>query len=325
MTHLIFHNEFDSSISTQEQELHPLLTNPPYTLSLSINELITPKEKKITTSRNKNKVNKKGAKIVAVESDKSNRAKDKPCDNAVPRPHNAFIIFRTDFAERVKNIYHPERVSIRLISKLASITWKGESSTVRSFFQILADMYLQRHKIKYPDYKYTPIRKDSSDTIKRNRKIKSKQEKPSKKPKRDESKELLKEHMFTWNVNEKPDSLALSSVSLSSIDINDDTNLNKVYNAINNKYPPENDKPLAFINYTAPSLLPNTTTTSPLPAPPVPPTNTNNYYYLSQYENIIPVEPQENISLESILNTYSNSPLPEDFLSFLENQPNWNQ
>ncbi|CAI2167310.1 8120_t:CDS:2 [Funneliformis geosporum] len=300
---LIFHNEFDSSNSIQEQELHPLLTNPPYKLSLPISELITPKEKdekQIKTSKTISKVNKKGAEIAEdseIESNKPNRTKDIPCDKSVPRPHNAFIIFRTDYAEKVKNFYHPKKISIRLISQLASIQWQVETTTVKSFFQILADMYLQRHKIKYPNYKYSPNRRNSSNTInndrKTKRKIESKEEKPSKKTKKDDLKDLRKEYMFTWNINDQiNDSLELSSVSLSK---NTDTSMQIT----------QQHQPIQFIDHSAPPI---TTTTSPPFAPHAPPATDTNYSYSSQYA-------LDNISLEDYIN----------YLILTVDQPIWNQ
>ncbi|RGB43227.1 hypothetical protein C1646_598965, partial [Rhizophagus diaphanus] len=73
----------------------------------------------------------------------------------IPRPHNAFIIFRNDYAARMKT--SPEKkVSIRLISQMASKQWKQQSDAVKLFFKILADMYQHKHRILYPDYKYSP-------------------------------------------------------------------------------------------------------------------------------------------------------------------------
>ncbi|CAI2167514.1 15364_t:CDS:2 [Funneliformis geosporum] len=326
---LIFHNEFDSSNSIQEQELHPLLTNPPYKLSLPISELITPKEKdekQIKTSKTISKVNKKGAEIAEdseIESNKPNRTKDIPCDKSVPRPHNAFIIFRTDYAEKVKNFYHPKKISIRLISQLASIQWQVETTTVKSFFQILADMYLQRHKIKYPNYKYSPNRRNSSNTInndrKTKRKIESKEEKPSKKTKKDDLKDLRKEYMFTWNINDQiNDSLELSSVSLSTFEHTSPSNTsnNTIINCCNwDIYTPENTdtsmqitqqhQPIQFIDHSAPPI---TTTTSPPFAPHAPPATDTNYSYSSQYA-------LDNISLEDYIN----------YLILTVDQPIWNQ
>ncbi|CAG8682893.1 13550_t:CDS:1, partial [Funneliformis caledonium] len=151
------HNEVDS-LFIQEQESHQLLTT--YELSL-ISELITPKEKK----RNNNKV---------------------------PRPPNCFIIFRNYFVITNKDQCDQEKISMRMISTLASEAWKSLSPDSKSFFRTLADMYLQNHKIKYPDYKFSPKKKRSS-------KSSAKKEKRTS----DETKEMIKKHMFTWNINER--------------------------------------------------------------------------------------------------------------------------
>src|SRR5687768_9094014 len=102
---LIFHDELISSKD------HPLLLDPPYKLTLSIPELTTPKE------QNKNKNN--------------------DGDN-IPRPHNAFILFRSDYAAKMKNNNNDQRISIRVISQMASKQWKKEPEQVKLFFKVLA-------------------------------------------------------------------------------------------------------------------------------------------------------------------------------------------
>ncbi len=308
---LLFHNEF---ISSQESHpSHPLLENPPYDLTLPIAELITPKERQ--TRKKKTPISGRDEKYAGTvinfkdESDNTGNDQintDDSTDNSddclIPRPHNAFIIFRTDYAERMKRIHYPKKFSIRVISKWASKQWEIETEIVKAFFQILAEMYLQRHKIKYPDYKYTPKnRKRPSNTIK-----KSKPSKPTlSKAKRDELRKQRKDRIITWNINDVitdesssvMDSLVLPSYhptfpdAFQFTDVNNDVNIDNNNNSdwVNQCIPVPEENPfqqvmqtttnhsqqqqITFLNYTASPLSFNSTTTSP------------SYHYSSQYDD----------------------------------------
>lgn len=164
---LIFHDELISSKD------HPLLLNPPYNLTLPISELITPKDK---DNRN----------------DGVNNKKKKDQDDNIPRPHNAFILFRIDYAARLKNSNNDQKVSIRIVSQLASKQWRKESEEVKLFFKVLADLYQERHKALYPCYKYTPKKPGSPYQVKKAKLSK----------KNDDFKKKNKECMITWYVHD---------------------------------------------------------------------------------------------------------------------------
>jgi hypothetical protein len=154
-TGLLFNDELISS-----QNLHPLFLNPPYNLTLTIDELITPKEMKEPRESRRRRDQR-------IENDVNN-------NNQIPRPHNAFIIFRTDYAAKIKN--DDKRISIRIISRMASRQWNLEPELVKAFFKLLADMYQQRHKILFPNYKYAPKNKPSPcESKKKNRSTRGKQ------------------------------------------------------------------------------------------------------------------------------------------------------
>ncbi|GBC03867.1 hypothetical protein RclHR1_05380004 [Rhizophagus clarus] len=242
---LIFHDELISS-----QELHPLLSNPPYHLTKSIAELTTPK--------------------IPKEKRRSH-VTDSEEDIIIPRPHNAFIIFRNDFAAKVKNS-HDKKISIRVISQMASKQWKEESEIVKLFFKLLADMYQHKHRILYPDYKYSP----RYNAARRNRKKKS----GKSDDKREDLKDKKKGRIITWYIHDHTDK------DLHTQNTNDTfryTDLN-ISNSEDLKIEPLDLKPKSyppatFINYTAtatsPLVLHSTTTTCSQPAPP--PINFHHY------------------------------------------------
>jgi len=241
---LVFHDELISS-----QESHPLLKSPPYNLTLSVTELTTPK-----VPKNKN------------------RATENEEDVIIPRPHNAFIIFRNDFAARLKDS-PDKKISIRLISQMASKQWKQETEEVRFFFKLLADMYQHKHRILYPDYKYSP----KYNSARKRRKSKNA------KSKNQDFKGKKKGRIITWYIHDNTDKDLYPEKSnnmfrysgLNIFNLEDVTV--QTENPCKQNYPPA-----TFINYTAtpttPLVLHSTTTTCSQPVPiPTPPVNFRPY------------------------------------------------
>lgn len=86
----------------------------------------------------------------------------------VPRPRNAFIIYRTlfnSFAQQdQKRKKHDRRhqsenargrtLDPRVISKQAAACWRALTPAEREIYEGLADMEKELHMIKYPDYDY---------------------------------------------------------------------------------------------------------------------------------------------------------------------------
>ena len=74
----------------------------------------------------------------------------------IPRPPNAFMLFRSDLCTRIT----VER-DHRQISRIAGIRWRALTPAERVPWQQLADEAKRQHALKYPGYKYTPVyRKD---------------------------------------------------------------------------------------------------------------------------------------------------------------------
>jgi len=250
---LIFHDELISS-----QGFHPLLKNPPYNLTLSVYELTTPKKQE------------------------KNYVTNNEGDVVIPRPHNAFIIFRNDYAARIKD--SPERkISIRLISQMASKQWKQESETVKLFFKLLADMYQHNHRRLYPQYKYSPKYNSARKSKRRRSKAKTDDFKGK------------EGRIITWYIHDQTDLLtkktddAFRYAHLNVYNLDD----MKVENSEENSCEQRNYPPATFINYTAtpttPLVLYSTTTTtssqSVPPPPPPPPPSTHYHHYDVNSEN----------------------------------------
>lgn len=114
---IIFHN--DVLVSKLN---HSLLRNPPYKLTLAIEELIKP------SSQHQSK--------------------------SVPRPPNGYILYRKDFGAKAR--LEGSNLTIQELSKLSAVKWQKEDAVVKSFFKILAEIQGLNHHKEYPDYKYSP-------------------------------------------------------------------------------------------------------------------------------------------------------------------------
>ncbi|BCS22942.1 HMG-box domain-containing protein [Aspergillus puulaauensis] len=72
----------------------------------------------------------------------------------VPRPPNAFILYRQHHHPRVKGQY-PE-LSNNEISVILGKQWRAESEEAKLHFKNLAEEFKKKHAEDHPDYQYTP-------------------------------------------------------------------------------------------------------------------------------------------------------------------------
>jgi hypothetical protein len=229
LNRVIFHDELISSTKP-----HPLLLKPPYQLTLSISELTTPKDQK----ENKNRASNDSANKKNQKDENQNQV-----DN-IPRPHNAFILFRSDYAAKMKNLYNDQKISIRVISQMASKQWRKEPEVVKIFFKVLADMYQERHRALYPHYKYSPKTKSSPPYNVKKTKLSSKAI-----SKRDELKRKKKECMITWYVHDNIEDEDKRSDDAYNWNIPNDSSQQDSQMPITQS--DSQQIPATFINYTA--------------------------------------------------------------------------
>ncbi|KAG0369319.1 Casanova [Gamsiella multidivaricata] len=70
-----------------------------------------------------------------------------------PRPSNSFLIYRKEHAKAYAGL-----VATELSTKLAK-AWKNETPERRAYYAMLAERAKAEHAIKYPNYKFTPIKR----------------------------------------------------------------------------------------------------------------------------------------------------------------------
>lgn len=95
----------------------------------------------------------------SIADTKSNRrlghSKKKP-DNHIPRPPNAFILFRSSF---IKNQHVSSEVETNhsTLSKIIGLTWQGLPHEEREIWHAKAKIALEEHKKMHPGYAFRPL------------------------------------------------------------------------------------------------------------------------------------------------------------------------
>lgn len=81
-------------------------------------------------------------------------------ESHIPRPRNAFIIFRGDFSSRFRTSKDQKRGTANAdISKLAGQTWRRIGKKGQAEYQVRAAKEKEEHRKQYPNYHYTPMKK----------------------------------------------------------------------------------------------------------------------------------------------------------------------
>ncbi|KII94425.1 hypothetical protein PLICRDRAFT_60514, partial [Plicaturopsis crispa FD-325 SS-3] len=73
----------------------------------------------------------------------------------IPRPPNAFMLYRSDFWAKQKVTTTVER-DHRHISRIAGHCWNNLSDAERAPYKRRAEAEKVRHAREHPEYKYTP-------------------------------------------------------------------------------------------------------------------------------------------------------------------------
>ncbi|KAJ1927967.1 slightly ste11-like protein [Tieghemiomyces parasiticus] len=86
------------------------------------------------------------------------RAKAKPKEPKIGRPHNSFILYRRDKQKEI--VRDNPNLNQKFVSKKVGEMWKNESKEVKEHYARLAEIEKQEHKKRHPDYRYNPRRTD---------------------------------------------------------------------------------------------------------------------------------------------------------------------
>ncbi|KAF9003829.1 HMG-box, partial [Hymenopellis radicata] len=74
----------------------------------------------------------------------------------VPRPPNAFILFRQEYVR----LHATQKTLQSNMSKDAGEAWRALSDEDKQYYKDLAAVEKEKHMAKYPDYMFRPQRKE---------------------------------------------------------------------------------------------------------------------------------------------------------------------
>ncbi|CAG8730407.1 92_t:CDS:1 [Dentiscutata erythropus] len=80
----------------------------------------------------------------------------------ITRPQNAFILYRKDFQDEIKE-KHPD-ANFEKISQIVGKLWARESDKIKNQYILLADLCGRVHSELFPDYKFKPRPKEGDET-----------------------------------------------------------------------------------------------------------------------------------------------------------------
>ncbi|KAG1749557.1 hypothetical protein EDB19DRAFT_148223 [Suillus lakei] len=100
-----------------------------------------------------------------------NRSRD---PSWIPRPRNAFIIFRCEYSRKHSQAAQegdeesePPNPTAKTLSKRAAEAWKQLSASEKDSYKVLADKEREEHAHLYPHYRFRPMRRQISGLKKR--------------------------------------------------------------------------------------------------------------------------------------------------------------
>lgn len=86
---------------------------------------------------------------------RSGHAKKKP-ENHIPRPPNAFILFRSSFIKN-QHVSSDVETNHSTLSKIIGLTWQNLPPEERQIWHAKAKIALEEHKRKFPQYAFRPL------------------------------------------------------------------------------------------------------------------------------------------------------------------------
>ena len=91
---------------------------------------------------------------------------DKP-EKKIPRPPNAWILYRTDRLRQWKASRSPNDPPVKQAdtSRFIADRWKAEDEAIKLESEKRAAIAKAEHKKRFPDYKYNPLSKEAKEKM----------------------------------------------------------------------------------------------------------------------------------------------------------------
>ncbi|KAH6905283.1 hypothetical protein BKA70DRAFT_1565258 [Coprinopsis sp. MPI-PUGE-AT-0042] len=96
----------------------------------------------------------------------SRKRKPKKIRTTIPRPPNAFILFRSDFWAHEKQKIDPIERNHRGISRIAGHCWRNLDAISKQYYHERAFQLRELHRQQYPEYKFKPASKKAREANK---------------------------------------------------------------------------------------------------------------------------------------------------------------
>ncbi|KAH6902138.1 hypothetical protein BKA70DRAFT_674657 [Coprinopsis sp. MPI-PUGE-AT-0042] len=106
---------------------------------------------------------------VKATARKAPHSKKKP-ENHIPRPPNAFILFRSSFIKS-QHVSTSVETNHSTLSKIIGMTWKNMSETERQVWHAKAKVEQEEHRRKFPKYAFKPQQTKSKGGTGEKRKV----------------------------------------------------------------------------------------------------------------------------------------------------------
>ncbi|KAH6914110.1 hypothetical protein BKA70DRAFT_1260475 [Coprinopsis sp. MPI-PUGE-AT-0042] len=84
---------------------------------------------------------------------------------SIPRPPNAWILYRSDRLKSMAPLPEGQKRAQSTVSKQLSLDWANESQEVRDRYEKLADQRKAEHHVMYPNYRFTPMKKEEKAAL----------------------------------------------------------------------------------------------------------------------------------------------------------------
>jgi HMG (high mobility group) box len=94
------------------------------------------------------------AKVHRSAEQRQGEVNNKKNNGKVPRPMNSFMLYRSAYAERVKEFC--KEGNHQIISQVTGVSWAMEPPQIKELYEKYADIDRQNHQKAHPDYKFAP-------------------------------------------------------------------------------------------------------------------------------------------------------------------------
>ena len=94
------------------------------------------------------------AKVHRSAEQRQKEVNNKKNNGKVPRPMNSFMLYRSAYAERVKEFC--KEGNHQIISQVTGASWSMEPHEIKEMYEKYADIDRQNHQNAHPDYKFAP-------------------------------------------------------------------------------------------------------------------------------------------------------------------------